>query len=340
MKEISFVIIGVGNIGAKYANLLSTNNEAELVAAVDLDFEKRKSINRLIPFFTSLKEFLAAKIPADVVCICTPNGLHAKHTISCLNHGYHVICEKPIALTATDVEAMIKAEKKSGKKVFAVMQNRYSSVAIWLKKLMSKKQLGELLFLQINCFWNRNQRYYNESTWRATKSFGGGPLYSQFSHFIDLMIWLTGEPNNIKSDLFTLNKDIKTEFEDSGIISFNLASGGKGIFSFTTASFENNIESSLTMIGTQGNVKVGGQYMEKLDFVNVDEKFEMPVLDQISRANQYQYYSGSADKHDEFLSRVIYCLQNNKEPEIGLEDELKVIHFIEQSLVSARSESY
>jgi predicted dehydrogenase len=339
-KEKSFVIIGVGNIGIKYANLLSNFKDAELVAAVDLDFNKRKSINQIIPFFTSLEDFLAAKIPADVICICTPNGLHAQQTIACLNHGYHVICEKPIALTANEVYSMIDAEKTSGKKVFAVMQNRYSSVAIWLKKLMAKNQLGDLRFLQINCFWNRNQRYYDDSPWRGTKSIGGGPLYSQFSHFIDLMIWLTGEPHDIKSDLFTLNKDIKTEFHDSGIITFNLSNGGKGVFNFTTTAYQTNIESSLTMIGSKGNVKVGGQYMEKLDFVNLEEQFEMPVFDQISPANQYQYYSGSADKHDDFLERVIYCLQNNKEPEIGLEDELKVVHFIEQSLIFAESKSY
>jgi predicted dehydrogenase len=205
---------------------------------------------------------------------------------------------------------------------------------------MSQKQLGDLLFLQINCFWNRNQRYYDESQWRASKTIGGGPLYSQFSHFIDLMIWLVGEPNQINSELFTLNKDIKTEFNDSGIITFNFANGGKGVFNFTTAAYQNNIESSLTLIGTKGNVKVGGQYMEKFDFVNIEDKFDMPVFDQITQANNYQYYKGSADKHDDFLKKVIYCLRNNKKPEIGLEDELKVIHFIEQSLTFAQSKSY
>lgn len=340
MKEISFVIIGVGNIGSKYSSLLSNFSDTELVAAVDIDFNKRKSIDKLIPFFTSIDDFFAAKIAADVVCICTPNGLHPKHTIDCLNNGYHVICEKPVALQANEVFDMMQAENNSGKKVFAVMQNRYSPVAIWLKKLMSQKQLGDLLFLQINCFWNRNQRYYDESQWRASKTIGGGPLYSQFSHFIDLMIWLVGEPNQINSELFTLNKDIKTEFNDSGIITFNFANGGKGVFNFTTAAYQNNIESSLTLIGTKGNVKVGGQYMEKFDFVNIEDKFDMPVFDQITQANNYQYYKGSADKHDDFLKKVIYCLRNNKKPEIGLEDELKVIHFIEQSLTFAQSKSY
>ena len=338
--KINFVIIGVGNIGAKYANLLTISNHIELVAAVDIDFSKRKLIDKLIPFFTSLDDFFKAKIKADLICVCTPNGLHHLQTIACLQNGYHVVCEKPVALKADDVERMMVAELQSGKKVFAVMQNRYSPVAIWLKKLLDSHKLGEILFLQINCFWNRNKRYYESSPWRASKELGGGPLYSQFSHFIDLMIWLCGEPSDIKSDLFKLNSNVETEFEDSGIINFKIGNNGRGVFNFTTAAFETNIESSMTIIGTKGNVKVGGQYMQKLEFVNLDKRFEIPVFEQITKANQYQYYQGSADKHDEFLKAVISSLKNDTKPEIGLSDELHVIHFIEQALAFVAHKSY
>lgn len=340
MNTISFVIVGVGNIGEKYAYLLKNIPQAELVAAVDIDFSKRKRIPKLIPFFTSLEDFLNAKIPADVICVCTPNGLHPQHTIECLKMGYHVICEKPVAIHSEDVLRMIEAERISGKKVFAVMQNRYSPVAIWLKKLLDSKRLGDLKFLQINCFWNRNERYYSDAQWRATRAIGGGPLYSQFSHFIDLMIWCCGTMYHIESEFFTLNPSLKTEFEDSGIIRFDLPNGGKGVFNFTNAAFDRNIESSLTIIGTSGNVKVGGQYMEKLDFVNLEENFEIPVFEQITQANNYHYYKGSADKHDVFLQRVIECLEEDKAPEIGLDDELKVIQFIERAVIYSESRSY
>lgn len=340
MNKIKFVIVGVGNIGSKYVSLLNELPDSELIAVVDSDFGRRKSINKLVPFFISLEDFLNAKIFADVICICTPNGLHPFQTIDCLNAGYHVICEKPIALKAEDVLKMMEAEKTSGKKVFAVMQNRYSPVAIWLKKLMDHKLVGDIRLLQINCFWNRNSQYYKDSNWRATKKLGGGPLYSQFSHFIDLMIWICGNPERIRSEFFNLNNDINTEFQDSGIIKFNLGKNGKGVFNFTNAAFETNIESSLTIIGSNGNVKVGGQYMEKLEFVNLDQVFEIPVFENITKANNYTYYKGSADKHDVFLKKVINCIQNNKEPEIGLADELNVIHFIEQAVLYAEAKSY
>lgn len=340
MSTTKFVIIGIGNIGKKYVALVNSFKDAELTAVVDTDFRKHKDLENLIPFFTSVTEFLQAKIPADVVCVCTPNGLHPEHTIACLNAGYHVVCEKPIALETQTVHQMMEAEKESGKKVFAVMQNRYSPVAIWLKKMMMDKMLGEVLFLQINCFWNRNEQYYLDSPWRGTKQLGGGPLYSQFSHFIDLLIWLCGEPQNISSNLFTLNPKIKTEFDDSGTISFNFANGGRGTFNFTNAAYQTNLESSLTIIGSEGNVKVGGQYMEKLDSVNLKKNFEIPVFNQINQANNYQYYQGSADKHDIFLSKVIDCIKNNKQPEIGLYDELSVVHFIEQALLTVTTKSY
>ncbi len=340
MNKLSFVIVGTGNIGSKYARILKSIPEAQLVAAVDTDFSKRKNIEALIPFFTSLETFLESKIPADVVCICTPNGLHAQHSIACLQAGYHVICEKPVALNKEDVLTMMQAEKSSGKKVFAVMQNRYSPISIWLKKITEEKRLGDLLYLQINCFWNRNAKYYADSPWRSTKTLGGGPLYTQFSHFIDLMIWLTGMPTDISGESFSLNPRINTEFDDSGSIQFRLAGGGKGVFNYTNAAWNSNIESSLTIIGTSGNVKVGGQYMEKLDFIQLENKIKMPVFEEITYANQYQYYQGSADKHDVFLKKVINCITSNKAPEIGLEDELQVIDFIERSLLYLQSKSY
>lgn len=340
MNKIKFVIVGVGNIGSKYVSLLEELPDAELIAVVDSNFGRRKSINKLVPFFTSIEDFFTTRIHADVICICTPNGLHPSQTIDCLNAGYHVICEKPVALKAKDVLKMIEAEKISGKKVFAVMQNRYSPVAIWLKKLMSQKLVGEIRLLQINCFWNRNNKYYQDSPWRATTELGGGPLYSQFSHFIDLMIWICGNPKEIKSEFFTLNKEISTQFQDSGIINFDLGKNGKGVFNFTNAAFETNIESSLTIIGSKGNVKVGGQYMEKLDFVNLDQVFEIPVFENVTKANNYTYYKGSADKHDVFLEKVIDCIKSNQEPEIGLADELNVIHFIEQAVLFAEAKSY
>lgn len=340
MSTIKFVIIGVGNIGKKYVALVNNFKDAELLAVVDTDFNKRRNLENLVPFFTSVDAFLKAEIPADVVCVCTPNGLHPAHTIACLKAGYHVVCEKPIALQTHDVDSMMRAEKESGKKVFAVMQNRYSPVAIWLKRLMTDKMLGNVLYLQINCFWNRNQQYYLDAPWRATKELGGGPLYSQFSHFIDLLIWLCGEPQDISSNLFTLNPKIKTAFDDSGTVNFKLAGGGRGTFNFTNATYQTNLESSLTIIGSEGNVKVGGQYMEKLDSVNLKDNFEIPVFNQVNQANNYHYYQGSADKHDVFLTKVIDCIKNNKQPEIGLADELNVIRFIEQALLSPVTKSY
>nr|WP_294897138.1 Gfo/Idh/MocA family oxidoreductase [uncultured Pedobacter sp.] len=340
MSSVKFVIIGVGNIGKKYVTLINSFKDSELIAVVDTDFSKRRNLDNLVPFFISVSDFLVANIPADVVCVCTPNGLHPEHTIACLNAGYHVICEKPIALHTEDVHRMMEAEEKSGKKVFAVMQNRYSPVAVWIKKLMTDQMLGNILFLQINCFWNRNQQYYLDSPWRGTKELGGGPLYSQFSHFIDLLIWLCGDPQQIASDLFTLNPKIKTEFNDSGTISFEFSGGGRGTFNFTNATYQTNLESSLTIIGSEGNVKVGGQYMEKLDSVNLKKNFEIPVFNQINHANNYSYYQGSADKHDAFLIRVIECIKKNELPDIGLLDELKVIHFIEQALLYPVAKNY
>ncbi len=340
MKKFKFVIIGVGSIGSKYAELLDGMHNAELIAAVDIDFSKRKNTLKLIPFFTDLDHFLSLNLPADVICVCTPNGLHATHTISCIEAGYHVICEKPVALKPEDIEKMMEVEKFHHKKVFAVMQNRYSPVSIWLKNIINKHSIGDIKYIQVNCFWNRSERYYTEARWRATKKLGGGPLYTQFCHFIDLMIWLTGEPKNVQSESYHLNDNIKTEFDDSGIVRFDTEFGGKGVFNYSTAAWGSNVESSLTLLGSKGNIKIGGQYMEKLEYINLENPVQIPVFDQVSKVNQYEYYQGSADKHDVLLKKVIHCLENNLDPEITLKDGLRVIEFIEKATISVQSKNY
>ena len=112
--------------------------------------------------------------------------------------------------------------------VFCVMQNRYSPPSEWIKKVVQEKILGDIFMVQLNCYWNRDSRYYKKGGWKGTQDLDGGTLFTQFSHFIDIMYWLFGDIDNIKGNFADFTHQDTTDFEDSGFVSFDFLNGGMG----------------------------------------------------------------------------------------------------------------
>ena len=135
---------------------------------------------------------------ADVISICSPNGLHAEHSITSLNAGFNVLCEKPMAINVHDCGEMIKAAEKNNKRLFAIKQNRFNPPVSAVTEAIENGKFGKIFSVQLTCFWNRNEDYYNNS-WKGTKDMDGGTLYTQFSHFIDLLYWLIGDIKDTKA---------------------------------------------------------------------------------------------------------------------------------------------
>src|SRR5690606_36451631 len=138
--------------------------------------------------YYSIEDLLAAEKNIDVVSVCTPNGLHARHSIQALKAGCHVLCEKPMAITVRDCGEMIQAAEKANKRIFAIKQNRFNPPVVAVKQALDDGRLGDVYSIQLSCFWNRNAEYYQNS-WKGTKALDGGTLFTQFSHFIDLLYW-------------------------------------------------------------------------------------------------------------------------------------------------------
>ncbi len=168
--------------------------------------------------YSNINELLNNHPEIDVISVCTPNGLHAKHTIIALKNLKHVLCEKPMALTTKDCKTMIKTAEEEDRKLFIVKQNRYNPPIVELKKAIDEGTLGTITNVQLNCFWNRPNRYYEESDWKGTNVLDGGTLFTQFSHFIDLLIWLIGDIDDF--ELYRKNFQHKNviEFDNTGVI--------------------------------------------------------------------------------------------------------------------------
>lgn len=329
-RNIRFGVVGCGHIGKRHAEMIERNPESELVALCDTRPAKELGIeNHDVPFFNSIEEMLEQAPTIDVVCICTPNGFHAQHSLAALKAGKHIVCEKPMALSKADCEEIIFKALQVSKQVFCVMQNRYSPPSEWIKQVIEENLLGNIYLVQVNCYWNRDERYYKAGTWKGDAELDGGTLFTQFSHFIDIMYWLFGDISNISANFHDFNHASLTDFEDSGMVHFDFVNGGMGSLNYSTSVWNTNLESSLTVIGEKGSVKIGGQYMNEVECCKIDG-YEMPELAPSNPANDYGAYKGSAANHHYIIENVVDHLRGRKPISINALEGLKVVEIIER----------
>ena len=329
-KKIKFAVVGAGHIGKRHAEMIKREDEAELVALVDVRSQKECAAEDFdVPFFSSIEELLDSALNIDVVNICTPNGLHAAQSLKALEHKKHVVCEKPMGLSKDNCEKIIFKALEVSRQVFCVMQNRYSPPSQWIKSLITDGIMGEIFMVQLNCYWNRDNRYYKKGGWKGTQELDGGTLYTQFSHFIDIMYWLFGDIDNIQGKFKDFIHQDSTDFEDSGFVSFDFVNGGMGSLNYSTAVANQNLESSMTIIGENGSVKIGGQYMNDVEICNIKD-YEMPVLAASNPANDYGPYKGSAANHNYVISNVIDGVKGRKSPTTNALEGMKVVEIIER----------
>lgn len=328
--KIKFAVVGCGHIGKRHAEMVNRNEECELVALVDVKDKTQLGIDQYdVPFFNSLEGFLASGIEADVVNIATPNGYHFDQAHKVIASGKHVVVEKPMALNKQDAEKLIFEALHKHKHIFAVMQNRYSPPSVWLKELLESGKLGQIYMVQINCYWNRDNRYYKPESWHGKGDLDGGTLFTQFSHFIDLMYWYFGDITNIQAKFADFNHADLTDFEDSGFVSFDFVNGGMGALNYSTAVWDKNLESSITVIAENGSLKVGGQYMNEVEYCHIKD-YEMPELAPTNPGNDYGAYKGSAANHHYVIENIADVLKGRGPISTNALEGLKVVDIIER----------
>ncbi len=312
--------------------MIKRHPQAEVVAVADVDAGQRAFCAQHYTdhFFDSVEALLGSGLDIDVVNICTPNGLHAPIALQALGRQCHVVVEKPMGLTKAACEEVIFKALQVSRQVFCVMQNRYSPPSVWLKDMISNQRLGRIFMVQVNCYWNRDDRYYKKGGWKGLKSLDGGPLFTQFSHFIDIMYWLFGDIKNIQSRFKNFNHQGNTEFkDDSGFVDFEFVNGGIGAFNYSTSVWDKNLESSMTIIGEYGTIKVGGQYMETVEVCHVKD-YVMPELAPVNPPNDYGAYKGSAANHHFVIENVVDTILGKSTITTNALEGLKVVDIIER----------
>ena len=334
MQKIRFAIIGCGRIAQRHAEHIHAYGE--LVAVCDIAYEKASSLaeKNKAKAYRNLEDLLKDQTDIDVISICTPNGLHAEQSIACLQSGFHVLVEKPMALNVDDCNAMIAAAEKAGKNLFVIKQNRFNPPVIAVKKALIEKRLGKLFSIQLNCFWNRNNEYYQNS-WKGTKYMDGGILFTQFSHFIDLLYWFFGDIATVYAMTDNYAHRSVIEFEDTGAVLLKFANGMIGSIHFTINSFKKNMEGSLTIFGEEGTVKIGGEYLNELEYSCIKD-FNFDTLPAGNIANDYGTYFGSMSNHDKEYQHIIEMIQSGKMNTDNAFEGMKTVEIIEKIYQSAK----
>lgn len=335
-RKIKFAIVGCGSIGKRHVAVLDAEQDAELVAICDTDEARCKELSALygnLKYFTDYETMLNT-IDADVINVVTPHALHKKMSIQALNKGFNVLVEKPMALTLEDCKAMNEAADKAGKILWVVKQNRYNVPVKLAKDAIDKGMLGKIFMIKCDILWNRYQGYYDESPWRGKLEQEGGALYTQASHFIDLMVWWCGDVVDVKAQIETQNHTIETE--DTGSAILNFSSGTVGSLNWTTCVYNKNFEGSITLIGEYGTIKIGGQYLNKIEYWDVRGYPLQEGVEFTDKPNSYGKYQGTSSNHDKVVKAILAKI-DHKEAEVveGFEG-MKCIDAIEKIYKAVR----
>ncbi len=332
---IQFAIIGCGRIAQRHAEHI--NKFGKLVAVCDIVKEKADAMAKQYnaTAYYNAADLLANEKSIDVVSICSPNGLHASHSIQSLKAGFHVLCEKPMAINVNDCGEMIKVAEQMNKRLFAIKQNRFNPPVEAVKKVIDEGKLGKIFSVQLTCFWNRNEDYYQNS-WKGTKDLDGGTLYTQFSHFVDLLYWMVGDIKDVEAYTANYAHQGIIEFEDTGVVILKFQNGAIGTINYTVNSYGKNMEGSLTIFGEKGTIKIGGQYLNELEYQNI-EGYKIENLATGNTANNYGNYQGSMSNHDKIYANLVDVLTNNASISTSAFEGLKTVEIIDKIYYKAQN---
>lgn len=325
-NRLCFALIGCGKIAPRHAAEMVKHGYLAAVCDIIPGRADAFAAQYAAKAFYSIDDLLKNE-KADIVAICTPNGLHAEHTVRALKAGSHVLCEKPLCISSSDAAGMINVARASGKKLFVVKSTRYNPALVSLKQILDTGQLGKLYSFQLNCFWNRPAEYYKDS-WRGSRDLDGGTLYTQFSHYIDALLWLFGDMESVSGFRNNMAHQDTIAFEDSGTVAMRLKNGMIGGLNWSLNTYNKNMEVSLSLLAEKGSLRIGGEYMNKLEYELTDGATLQ--VHPGGTANDYGFYKGSMSNHDKIYENLVRALQDDTHPFTQAADGLKTVETIER----------
>jgi UDP-N-acetyl-2-amino-2-deoxyglucuronate dehydrogenase len=330
--KIKIAVVGCGRIAEKHFEAIKQHeNNLQLVALCDTNQEAlNKNTAKLnVDGYTTMLGMLE-NVDIDIVVICTPSGLHPDQTELAAEHGIHVMTEKPMATRWGDGLRMVRACDNAGVRLFVVKQNRKNTTLQLLKQAINEKRFGKIYMVNFNVFWTRPQEYYDSAKWRGTWEFDGGAFMNQASHYVDLIEWLIGPIDKVHAMMSTTRN---IEVEDTGVLNLKWRNGALGSMNVTMLTYPKNLEGSLTILGENGTVRIGGVAVNEIQHWEFDKSKDYD--DKIKEAS-YQTTSVYGFGHPLYYNNVIEVLRGNAEPETDGREGLKSLEILIASYLSAR----
>jgi UDP-N-acetyl-2-amino-2-deoxyglucuronate dehydrogenase len=322
---IHFAIIGCGHIANKHIEAIMNIEGAKLVALCDTNSirinEMKESLH--VNGFLALADMFENMPEIDVVCICTPSGLHTQHAVAAANAGKHLIIEKPIALTLEDIDVIMDAAAANHIKVAVVHPNRFRPAIQKLKRALDDGLFGKLSHVNATIRLNRNQAYYDQSIWRGTRAMDGGVLMNQAIHSLDLLEWLVGPVVEVKSMIDTRIRQI--ESEDVAIATLKFTSGALGIVEASTTMYEKNLEESISIFGELGYAVIGGPTANWIKQWNCAGISPEVVSEWIKEVERDPY---GIPGHQYIIQDMVSAIAENREPVVTAKDGKSAVKLV------------
>jgi predicted dehydrogenase len=335
---LKFALVGCGRIARRHADLLGKNEiqGARLVGVCDVNLSKAQTLatQHNVPAFADMHEMMRS-VDVDVVSVLTESGNHASHVIELAVHRKHIVVEKPMALTLSSADAMIRACDDNGIRLFVVKQNRFNVPVQKLREALTAGRFGKLVLGTVRVRWCRRQDYYDQDAWRGTWALDGGVLTNQASHHVDLLEWMMGDVTSVFAKSATALVDI--EAEDTAVVLLKFRSGALGVIEATTATRPKDLEGSISILGEKGTVEIGGFAVNQMKTWS----FEQPVEGDAEVMSRYSvnppdvYGFG----HRAYYEDVVRCIRGNEQHLVdGLEGRksLELITAIYESIETGR----
>lgn len=314
---MKFALIGCGRISPNHI-MAAENNDLEIVGICDI--VEANAIDKLRKFdlpastsiYTDYREMLSNEKP-ELVTIATESGKHAALALDCLEAGCNLIIEKPIALSISDADEIIRRSEKKGLVVCACHQNRFNKSIKKIREAVEKGRFGRMFYGTAHIRWCRDYDYYHRAPWRGTWAQDGGTLMNQCIHNIDLLRWMMGdEVDEVMAMTDRLNHPY-IEAEDFGIAIVRFKNGSYGVIEGTADVYPKNLEETLYLFGEKGTVKAGGTSVNRIEEWDFSDKMLDNGEDVIARfredpPNVYGY------GHTPLYADVIDAIEKKRKP--------------------------
>ena len=310
-RSFRVAVAGCGRISQKHFEALDRIDGLSLSAVCDVVEERARAAGERwnVPWFPSVEQMLAGA-PSDIVTIATPSGMHPQHGALAARAGRHVVSEKPMAISLSAADELVKACDEAGVHLFVVKQNRLNATVQLLKRALDKGRFGRLFMINATVRWARPQEYYDQAKWRGTWEFDGGAFMNQASHYVDLVQWFMGPVESVMAKTATMARRI--EAEDSGAAVLKFRNGAIGVLEVTMLTFPKNLEGSITLLGERGTVKIGGTAVNRIEHWQFADYDDDDKLVESANTNPTSVYGFG---HEPYYRNVLKVLRGQAAPE-------------------------